>query len=135
LGSLLNNPDNLGTVFFKCFPFCSYWFEHVLENFVETNCSADFRASSSGFGAAGFLSAFCGIFHRFTMKGYRPDVANQKKVYSLRLSLRRLRGEKKSACSGIKSNSEPWIENPRSLAEAVAISDSIERSAQGWRRE
>ena len=32
----------------------------------------------------------------------------------------------------IGSNSEPWIENPRSFAAAEAISDSVERSADGW---
>jgi hypothetical protein len=32
----------------------------------------------------------------------------------------------------IRSNSEPWIENPRSLADAEAISDSVERSTDAW---
>jgi hypothetical protein len=69
------------------------------------------------------------------MKGYRPNVANQKKLYSLRLSLKRLRGRKTADRSTIKSNSEPWIQEPQSLADAIAISDRVERSAQRWHRE
>jgi hypothetical protein len=66
------------------------------------------------------------------MKSYRPNVAMQKRRYSLRLSLLRLRKGKPLHAAAIPSNSEPWIENPRSLADAEAISDSVERSVEGW---
>jgi hypothetical protein len=66
------------------------------------------------------------------MKSYRPNVEMQKRRYSLRLSLLRLRKGKPLHPAAIASNSEPWIENPRSLADAEAISDSVERSVEGW---
>jgi hypothetical protein len=66
------------------------------------------------------------------MKAYRPNVEMQKRRYSLRLSLLRLRKGKPLPTRAIASNSEPWIENPRSLADAEAISDSVEGSMEGW---
>jgi hypothetical protein len=66
------------------------------------------------------------------MKSYRPNVQLQKRRYSLRLSLLRLRKGKPFPTTLIASNSEPWIEKPRTLADAEAISDSVERSADGW---
>ena len=66
------------------------------------------------------------------MKAYRPNVQLQKRRFSLRLTLLRLRGHKPLPAAPIVSNSEPWIENPRSLADAEAISDSVERSTKGW---
>ena len=66
------------------------------------------------------------------MKSYRPNVQLQKRRYSLRLSLLRLRKGKPLPGEAIASNSEPWIEKPRTLADAEAISDSVERSADGW---
>ena len=66
------------------------------------------------------------------MKAYRPNVDRQKRRYSLRLSLLRLRKGKPFPIKAIGSNSEPWIENARSLADAEAISDSVERSTAGW---
>ena len=66
------------------------------------------------------------------MKSYRPNVEMQKRRYSLRISLLRLRKGKPFHAASIASNSEPWIENPRSLADAEAISDSVERSVEGW---
>src|SRR5712672_302400 len=65
------------------------------------------------------------------MKSSRPIVERQKRRYSLRLSLFRLRKGKSLPAQAIASNSEPWIENPRSLADAEAISDSVERSIGG----
>jgi hypothetical protein len=66
------------------------------------------------------------------MKSYRPNIEMQKRRYSLRLSLLRLRKGKPLPTHAIVSNSEPWIEHPRSLAEAEAISDSVEQSMKGW---
>ena len=66
------------------------------------------------------------------MKSYRPNVEMQKRRYSQRLSLLRLRKDKPVPAAAIASNSEPWIEMPRSLADAEAISDSVERSIKGW---
>lgn len=34
----------------------------------------------------------------------------------------------------IASNSEPWGPQPKTLAEAIALSDMIENSTQGWRK-
>jgi hypothetical protein len=69
---------------------------------------------------------------RKKVKSYRPKIELQKRRYSLRLSLLRLRKGKPLPAAAIASNSEPWIENPRSLADAEAISDSVERSVEGW---
>jgi hypothetical protein len=66
------------------------------------------------------------------IKSYRPNVEMQKRRYSLRLSLFRLRKGKPLPDTVIRSNSEPWVENPRSLADAEAISDSVERSTDAW---
>jgi hypothetical protein len=66
------------------------------------------------------------------MRSYRPNIEMQKRRYSLRLSLLRLRKGKPLPSQAISSNSEPWIEKPRSLADAEAISDSVERSMEGW---
>jgi len=66
------------------------------------------------------------------IKSYRPNVEMQKRRYSLRLSLFRLRKDKPLPATAIRSNSEPWVENPRSLADAEAISDSVERSTDAW---
>jgi len=33
----------------------------------------------------------------------------------------------------IKSNSEPWIQNPRTLEDVEYISDSIARTAELWK--
>jgi hypothetical protein len=67
-----------------------------------------------------------------SLKSYRPNVEIQKRRYSLRLSLFRLRKGKPLPVTTIASNSEPWIEKPRSLADAKAISGAVERSAEGW---
>jgi hypothetical protein len=72
------------------------------------------------------------VEEKSSMKSYRPNVEMQKRRYSLRLSLLRLRKGKPLPAHAIVSNSEPWIENPRSLADAEAISDSVERSMEGW---
>jgi hypothetical protein len=61
------------------------------------------------------------------MKSYRPNVEMQKRRYSLRLSLLRLRKGKPFPTNAIGSNSEPWIENARSLADAEVISDRSEK--------
>jgi hypothetical protein len=66
------------------------------------------------------------------IKSYRPNVEMQKRRYSLRLSLFRLRKGKPLPDTVIRSNSQPWVENPRSLADAEAISDSVERSTDAW---
>ena len=62
------------------------------------------------------------------MRAYRPDVTEQKKLYSLLLSLKRARSQKAIDPSPIKSNSEPWILHPKSLADVIAISESVEHS-------
>jgi hypothetical protein len=62
------------------------------------------------------------------MKSYRPNVDRQKRRYSLRLSLLRLRKGKPFPTKAIGSSIEPWIENARSLADAEVISDSVKRS-------
>jgi hypothetical protein len=57
----------------------------------------------------------------------------EKRSLSLAMTLRRLRSAK-STQSDIKSNSEPWIsERPRSVAEAIALSDRIESGIREWR--
>jgi hypothetical protein len=58
----------------------------------------------------------------------------QKRRNSLRLSLLMLRGRKRFPTTAIGSNSEPWIQNARSLAYGEAISNSVERSTEGWER-
>src|SRR6516164_11298881 len=62
------------------------------------------------------------------MRAYRPAVTEQKKLYSLLLSLKRSRSQKAIAPSSIKSNSEPWIAHPRSLADVITVSESVEHS-------
>jgi hypothetical protein len=67
------------------------------------------------------------------MKPYRPDVKEQKRLYSLRLMFERKRAGKPVSPIGIKSNSEPWIQNPRTLEDVEYISDSIARTAEQWK--
>ncbi|MBV8275583.1 MAG: hypothetical protein JO170_10055 [Verrucomicrobia bacterium] len=67
------------------------------------------------------------------MKPYRPDVNEQKRLYSLRLMFERKRAGKPVSPIRIKSNSEPWIENPRTLEDVEYISDSIARRAEQWK--
>jgi hypothetical protein len=67
------------------------------------------------------------------MKSYRPNVELAKQMYSLRLSLDRMRRGKASSGKRIPSNSEPWIENPRTLEDVEYISDSIARTAEQWK--
>jgi hypothetical protein len=55
--------------------------------------------------------------------------SRRNSIYSLLLSLKRARGQKPIAASPIKSNTEPWIANPKSLADVIAISESVEHSA------
>ena len=63
------------------------------------------------------------------MRAYRrPDVTEQKKLYSLLLSLKRARSKKPIDPSPIKSNSEPWIAHPKSLADVIAVSESVQHS-------
>ena len=63
------------------------------------------------------------------IKSYRPNVEMQKRRYSLRLSLFRLRKGKPLPVTAIRSHSEPWVENPRSLtdAEAISVVSSVQR--------
>jgi hypothetical protein len=61
------------------------------------------------------------------MKPYRPNVKLAKELYSLRLSLewmRKRRGRPEMA-KRIASNSEPWVENPRTLEDVETIIDGI----------
>jgi hypothetical protein len=61
------------------------------------------------------------------MKSYRPNVKLAKELYSLRLSLewmRKRRGRPEPA-TRIASNSEPWVENPRTLEDVETIIDGI----------
>jgi hypothetical protein len=60
------------------------------------------------------------------MRVYRPDVTEQKKLYSL--LLKRARSKEPIDPSPIKSNSEPWIAHPKSLADVIAVSESVEHS-------
>ena len=69
------------------------------------------------------------------MRAYRPDVTEQRKLYSLLLSLKRARSQKAIDPSPIKSNSEPWILHPKSVADVIAISESIEHSVDLRRRD
>ena len=64
------------------------------------------------------------------MKPYRPDVGEQKRLFSLLVSLRRLRGKRPVVRSRIEPNSEPWIAHPKSLDDVIAISEAIARSAE-----
>ncbi len=58
----------------------------------------------------------------------------EKRSLSLAMTLRRLRSAKTTQ-SDIKSNSEPWTsERPRSVAEAIAISDRIESGIREWKK-
>ena len=68
------------------------------------------------------------------MKPYRPNVELEKRRYWLRESLKRIRGEKPFDPNPIKSNSEPWIQFPRTLADAEKISDNVEAAANQWRQ-
>jgi hypothetical protein len=66
------------------------------------------------------------------MRPYRPNVQEQKRRYSLELALKRLRGKKTVRAKPLRSNSEPWIANPRTLEEAERISDAVARAASQW---
>jgi hypothetical protein len=67
------------------------------------------------------------------MKSYRPNVELAKQMYSLRLSLDRMRRGKTSSGKRIPSNSTPWIENPRTLADVKEISARIEAMREAWK--
>jgi len=67
------------------------------------------------------------------MKPYRPDVELAKRMYSLRLSLDRMRRGKTWSAKRIQSNSTPWIENPRTLADVKEISARIEATREAWK--
>ncbi len=67
------------------------------------------------------------------MRPYRPNVLEQKRRYSLELSLKQLRAEKPVRARLAGSNSEPWIANPRTLEDAERISDSVARCWSEWR--
>ena len=67
------------------------------------------------------------------MKPYRPNVKEQKRLYSLRLMFERKRAGEPVSPIRIKSNSEPWIQNPRTLEDVEYISDSIARTAELWK--
>ena len=66
-------------------------------------------------------------------KARHANVArDDKRRLSLVLTLRRMRMGSIPRES-IKPNSEPWMsEQPRSVAEAIALSDRIERSIHEW---
>ena len=66
------------------------------------------------------------------MRPYRPNVLEQKRRYSLELSLKRLRAEKPVRARPAGSNSEPWIANPQTLEDAERISDSVARCGSEW---
>jgi hypothetical protein len=66
------------------------------------------------------------------MKPYRPNVKQQKRLYSLRLMFERKRAGKPVSPIRIKSNSTPWIENPRTLADVKEISARIEATRETW---
>jgi hypothetical protein len=68
------------------------------------------------------------------MKGYRPSIASQKRLYSQKLAEARMVKKRDDARPAIASNSEPWGPQPKTLAEAIALSDMIENAAQGWRK-
>ena len=67
------------------------------------------------------------------MRAYRPDVTEQKKLYSLLLSLKRARNQKRIEPSPIKANSEPWIAHLKSLADVITVSESVEHSVDELR--
>ena len=66
------------------------------------------------------------------MRPYRPNVQEQKRRYSLELSLKRLRAAKPVRARPIRSNSEPWIANPQTLQDAEKISDGVAQAASEW---
>ena len=59
------------------------------------------------------------------MKPYRPDVKLAKEFYALRFTMQRLRRGKAVPAKRIPSNSEPWVENPRTLEDVETIIDGI----------
>jgi hypothetical protein len=66
------------------------------------------------------------------MRPYRPNVQEQKRRYSLELSLKRLRAVKPVRARPVRSNSEPWIAHPRTLQDAEEISDGVAQAASEW---
>jgi hypothetical protein len=68
------------------------------------------------------------------MKSYRPDVKLAKQFYSLRLRMERMRRGKAEPAKRIPSNSEPWIENPRTLEDVEAIIDGIAETLKQLKR-
>ena len=57
----------------------------------------------------------------------------QKRLYSLRLSVKRMRKGKPHTPSRIRDNSTPFIEQPRTLEDAIRISDSVANAAGEWK--
>jgi hypothetical protein len=54
-------------------------------------------------------------------------------MYSIRLSLDRMRRGKPSSGKRIPSNSTPWVENPQTLADVKEISTRIEATREAWK--
>lgn len=64
------------------------------------------------------------------MKGYRPNVVEQKQRHARRLIFP---GRVLEAPTAIKGNSEPWLDHaPRSLADVIAIIERIEAAGRTW---
>jgi hypothetical protein len=59
------------------------------------------------------------------MKAYRPNVELAKHFYSARLRTERMRRSRPAGGKRIRNNSEPWVENPRSLEDVERICDGI----------
>ncbi|MDQ3624218.1 MAG: hypothetical protein M3463_17305 [Verrucomicrobiota bacterium] len=66
------------------------------------------------------------------MKTYKPDLTRQKRRYSLLLRLRKNR--KKTQLPAIPDNRVPWGPAPRTLKEAIALSDRIARARSSLRK-
>jgi hypothetical protein len=66
------------------------------------------------------------------MKPYRPNLKLAKELYSLRFTLARLRRGKAEPTKRIPSNSEPWVENPRTLEDVREISARIYQVLETW---
>jgi hypothetical protein len=66
------------------------------------------------------------------MKGYRPSIESQKRRYSLKLAMERLRKPSSPNRPRIVDNSEPWQPSVRTLSDAIRISDQIKKARDDW---
>lgn len=68
----------------------------------------------------------------FCMKGYRPSIESQKRLYSLKLAMNRLRTPGSAERPRIAGNAESWHERPMTLSDAIRISDQVKHAGDGW---